>query len=674
MILLLAFVLFCYGTTVYKSKKVKFQSQTSDTCDNGRCSMPSITRHSFDCSTDQTTFLSNTFDIVDMPDFVSFYNATIDIEASSNLDLYSPPSEFKFHLNNYVFKMFTSMNYLENRCCMSHYSMTTQENVIENGLNKFSIDVLTNILCFHSIQIIYNYGKEMPDISLIQPNSGPIEGGTHITVVGTKFGNSSNYLCHFGEYSSEFEYVDSSHGYCLTPKINQTGEFSFYMASEDDPEIPSQVKFIGYDINISNGELRTMEGNTYVMIFGSGFVATGKIQCYLSNYYDPKQVFIFYGEYVDKTSLMCLLDNDFVKQYEGTYNIFITLNGVDITKNNVIVDIVDMNNNKLTWLIILSMCLICLLLCTLLGGLIVIAVRKYKKDNKNRDLIKSIRSSDIVCEELIGKGSFAEVWKASWKGQEIAVKLISLKKMSRRNLEQMSKEVQLMSSLRHPCILQFFGSGMDANYLLIAMELMENGTVHDLLNNKFLDIPFLVRLRMLKDAANGMFYLHHCKPPIIHRDLKSHNLLVDENWNVKVSDFGLSIPLYGDEFVPTNLCGTLAWIAPEALLKKPYNLKVDVYSFGIVMWEMLTRKEPFSDLTPYMIMTKVAQNGMRPDIPEDDDKEKLKNWKDKCREKYIELMECCWNESPENRPVFDDIVDQLSAIIDILDNEVPDIL
>ncbi|KAL7722480.1 Tyrosine protein kinase transforming protein SEA [Entamoeba marina] len=283
---------------------------------------------------------------------------------------------------------------------------------------------------------------------------------------------------------------------------------------------------------------------------------------------------------------------------------------------------------------------------------------------KFNEITENISTSEITCEEIIGKGSFGDVWRASWRGQQIAVKLIPLEKVQKGSIIQMTKEVQLMRSLRHPCVLQFFGSGMDKNFLLIAMELMTNGTVHDLLNNESLIISWVNKLRMLKDAASGMFYLHHCRPPVIHRDLKSFNLLVDDDWCVKVSDFGLSIPLQGESINSTNLCGTMAWIAPECFQNKPFGIKIDVYSYGVVMWEFLTREEPFADMAPFVIMTQVSEKHMRPPIPPDSDSDP----------EYIQLMKQCWDDNPDNRPTFDEVINRLTLMIEKVETLPPTII
>lgn len=114
------------------------------------------------------------------------------------------------------------------------------------------------------------------------------------------------------------------------------------------------------------------------------------------------------------------------------------------------------------------------------------------------------------------------------------------------------------------------------------------------------------------DAAQGMNYLHSMEPPIIHRDLKSANLLCDDHFTVKVTDFGLA------RFNPTRdatrrtFCGTLPWVAPEVFGKGGYSLAADVYSYAVVVWEVLTRASPYSSLSAPQIVQGVVESSLRP--------------------------------------------------------------
>ncbi|GJR95282.1 serine/threonine-protein kinase STY46-like protein isoform X2 [Tanacetum coccineum] len=144
-----------------------------------------------------------------------------------------------------------------------------------------------------------------------------------------------------------------------------------------------------------------------------------------------------------------------------------------------------------------------------------------------------------------------------------------------------------------------------------------------------------------------MNYLHQNN--IIHRDLKAANLLMDENDVVKVADFGVA-RVKAQTGVMTAETGTYRWMAPEVIEHKPYDLKVDVFSFGIVLWELLTGKLPYEYLTPVQAAIGVVQKGLRPTIPKN------------TQPKLAELLGRCWHKDPSLRPDFTEIIDILKRI------------
>jgi len=146
-----------------------------------------------------------------------------------------------------------------------------------------------------------------------------------------------------------------------------------------------------------------------------------------------------------------------------------------------------------------------------------------------------------------------------------------------------------------------------------------------------------------------MAYLHDVAN-IIHRDLKSHNLLVDENWNVKVCDFGLSRKIEDQlSDITMTSCGTPCWTAPEVLRNEKYSNKCDVYSFAICLWECCSREDPFPGLTPFQIIIEVGDKKLRLPAPKG------------CNESFAILMGNCWKEDPNERPTFDNIIMELET-------------
>lgn len=176
---------------------------------------------------------------------------------------------------------------------------------------------------------------------------------------------------------------------------------------------------------------------------------------------------------------------------------------------------------------------------------------------------------------------------------------------------------------------------------------MDRGNLSDVLTRQP-NLSWKIKIRMALDAAEGILYLHSQSPVIVHRDLKSLNLLVNNEYTVKVADFGLSKTTSGRSL--NSKVGSLNWCAPEILLKRmPYTPKSDVYSFGMVLFELITHHPPFQGLNPLQIV-RAIDHGELPEIPED------------TMEELKELTEDCWKMEPEDRPNFEEIVARLQHI------------
>jgi len=184
--------------------------------------------------------------------------------------------------------------------------------------------------------------------------------------------------------------------------------------------------------------------------------------------------------------------------------------------------------------------------------------------------------------------------------------------------------------------------------LFLVTEYMQRGDLFHILHNDDIVIEYEHVRKMSIDTCCGMTYLHNRK--IIHRDLKTFNLLVDFDWNIKVCDFGLSRVLEGSQADHLTFCGTTAWAAPEVLREHSYCLKADIYSFGICLWEMCTRDEPYKELTAPQVVIAVAVNGLRPPIDRP------------IFHEFVRVMTECWSESPEDRPEFKDLLKTLASL------------
>ncbi|XP_073272490.1 serine/threonine-protein kinase CTR1 [Primulina huaijiensis] len=261
--------------------------------------------------------------------------------------------------------------------------------------------------------------------------------------------------------------------------------------------------------------------------------------------------------------------------------------------------------------------------------------------------------SDLVLKETIGAGSFGVVHRADWNDSEVAVKILMEQDFHTERFKDFLREVAIMKRLRHPNIVLFMGAVTEPSNLSIVTEYLSRGSLYKLLHKpgarEALDEKR--RLSMAFDVAKGMNYLHKRNPPIVHRDLKSPNLLVDKKYTVKVCDFGLS-RLKANTFLSSkSAAGTPEWMAPEVLRDEPSNEKSDVYSFGVILWELATLQQPWGHLNPAQVVAAVAFKSKRLEIPRD------------INPQVAAIIEACWTNEPWKRPSFSNIMESLRLLI-----------
>ncbi|GJP44615.1 hypothetical protein CLOM_g3990 [Closterium sp. NIES-68] len=191
----------------------------------------------------------------------------------------------------------------------------------------------------------------------------------------------------------------------------------------------------------------------------------------------------------------------------------------------------------------------------------------------------------VTLGERVGLGSFGEVFKGEWNGFEVAVKKLIDQEIPADAIEDFKSEVAMMHRLRHPNILLFMGAIIDPPHLSIVTEFLPRGSIFRLLTrpNASSSMDERRRLKMALDVAKGMNYLHCCSPLIVHRDLKSPNLLVDKNWVVKVCDFGLSKIKNQTYLSSRTAAGTSGW--PQKCCGMSHQMRrvmstVLVWSYG----------------------------------------------------------------------------------------------
>ncbi|GJT19300.1 PAS domain-containing protein tyrosine kinase family protein [Tanacetum coccineum] len=266
------------------------------------------------------------------------------------------------------------------------------------------------------------------------------------------------------------------------------------------------------------------------------------------------------------------------------------------------------------------------------------------------DKVNEIKWEDFIISERIGKGSYGTVYHAMWNGSDVALKLLSKQEYSHDLILAFRLEVSLMKRLRHPNVLLFMGTVTSPERLCIVTEFLRCGSLFHLLHRSTVRLDWKHRVQIAVDIARGMNYLHRCLPPIIHCDLKSSNLRVDQNWKVKIGDFGLCRIKHESYVTIKEGTGTPEWTAPEVILNEQADEKSDVYSYGVLLWEITTEKIPWDGLSSMQVIKAVAFMNQRLDIPKDVDP------------RWASLIERCLCSEPEYRPTFQEILDDLKVL------------
>ncbi|KAI8536931.1 hypothetical protein RHMOL_Rhmol10G0295000 [Rhododendron molle] len=269
---------------------------------------------------------------------------------------------------------------------------------------------------------------------------------------------------------------------------------------------------------------------------------------------------------------------------------------------------------------------------------------EYVKIPTDGSDVWEIDASLLKFANKVGSGSFGDLYKGTYCSQEVAIKVLKADLLNKDMLTEFAQEVFIMRKIRHKNVVQFIGACTRPPNLCILTEFMSRGSVYNFLHKQRGAFKFPALLKVALDVSKGMNYLHQNN--IIHRDLKTANLLMDEHEVVKVADFGVA-RVQTQPGVMTAETGTYRWMAPEVIEHKPYDHKADVFSFGVVLWELLTGEVPYLYLTPLQAAVGVVQQGLRPTIPKN------------TNPKLVELLERCWQQNPTLRPDFSEIIEML---------------
>lgn len=255
----------------------------------------------------------------------------------------------------------------------------------------------------------------------------------------------------------------------------------------------------------------------------------------------------------------------------------------------------------------------------------------------------NIDFSELTVGTRVGIGFFGEVFRGIWNGTEVAIKVFLEQDLTAENMEDFCNEISILSRLRHPNVILFLGACTKPPRLSMVTEYMEMGSLYYLihLSGQKKKLSWRRRLKMLRDICRGLMCIHRMK--IVHRDLKSANCLVNKHWTVKICDFGLSRVMTESPMRDSSSAGTPEWMAPELIRNEPFSEKCDIFSLGVLMWELCTLNRPWEGVPPERVVYAVANEGSRLDIPEGP---------------LGRLISDCWAE-PQDRPSCEEILSRL---------------
>ncbi|VAI80918.1 probable receptor-like protein kinase At1g80640 [Triticum dicoccoides] len=270
---------------------------------------------------------------------------------------------------------------------------------------------------------------------------------------------------------------------------------------------------------------------------------------------------------------------------------------------------------------------------------------------------------------VLGVGGFGCVYKAAFDGGATA----AVKRLEGGGPDcekEFENELDLLGRIRHPNIVSLLGFCVHGGNHYIVYELMEKGSLETQLHGPSHGsaMSWHVRMKIALDTARGLEYLHeHCNPSVIHRDLKSSNILLDSDFNAKIADFGLAVTSGNLDKGNLKISGTLGYVAPEYLLDGKLTEKSDVYAFGVVLLELLMGRKPVEKMSPSQCQSIVSWA-----MPQLTDRSKLPNIidpviKDTMDPKHLYQVAAvavlCVQPEPSYRPLITDVLHSLVPLV-----------
>eukprot|EP01111_Echinosteliopsis_oligospora_P013840 TRINITY_DN5069_c0_g1_i2.p1 TRINITY_DN5069_c0_g1~~TRINITY_DN5069_c0_g1_i2.p1 ORF type:complete len:232 (+),score=39.46 TRINITY_DN5069_c0_g1_i2:599-1294(+) len=222
--------------------------------------------------------------------------------------------------------------------------------------------------------------------------------------------------------------------------------------------------------------------------------------------------------------------------------------------------------------------------------------------------------------------------------------------MKDKLLADFRNEISIMGRLRHPNVILYMGACTKEPHFCIVTELLPGGSIYDVLHSRKARFDVKLALYFAKQTALALNYLHLSAPQVVHRDLKSENLLLDNHLNVKVCDFGLSCVKPQTEILKEQV-GSPLWMAPEVLIGGTYDERCDVYSYALILWEFFANALPYSQCEEFReLVEMVVHKGVRPPMPPHTPPDIAK------------LIRACWDPDQKKRPNFAQIIETIQEI------------
>lgn len=264
----------------------------------------------------------------------------------------------------------------------------------------------------------------------------------------------------------------------------------------------------------------------------------------------------------------------------------------------------------------------------------------------------------LIYGRKLGSGGFKDCYSGVFEGRPVAIGELRISQFTENDIIEVRNEIDVLKQLRHENVTRFVGVCTNPKHLCIVTELCENGDLFDYMR-KTKKPGFSQMVMFMHDIALGISYLHTRRPSIIHRDMKSMNVLISADSRAKINDFGLArIRPRANTSIHTQV-GTPNWQAPEFWTAKPsYTEKVDVYACGLIYWEILGWGElgfPFQNMTEHVLYEQVRDNNHRPPM-------------DKLVTNYprnlLDLIGGMWAKDPRSRPSMTYVLEQLAKFLE----------